>query len=62
MSHMTSPCIKICTLDLQSRICVGCGRTLEEIGNWLRYSDTERLKVTALLPERLSRLKKREVA
>lgn len=54
-----SPCIKVCLLDPESRICSGCGRTLEEIAGWLRLAETDRLKVAAELPERLQRLKQR---
>ncbi|MES2491634.1 MAG: DUF1289 domain-containing protein [Pseudomonadota bacterium] len=30
---MASPCINICQLD-EADICVGCGRSLNEIGEW----------------------------
>jgi uncharacterized protein len=62
MSGIQSPCVKICILDPDSRICTGCGRTLDEIGNWLKLPDTDRLKVAAELPERLARFKERETA
>ncbi len=52
---MISPCVRLCTLDPDSGFCVGCGRTLNEIGNWMRYSDDERRAIMALLPERLLR-------
>jgi len=52
---MISPCVRLCTLDPDSGFCVGCGRTLAEIGNWTRYSDEERQAVMALLPARLMR-------
>jgi predicted Fe-S protein YdhL (DUF1289 family) len=31
---LPSPCIRNCTLDNKSDICLGCGRTLAEIGEW----------------------------
>lgn len=34
-------------------LCVGCGRTLKEIGGWLRYTDAERAAIMAALPARL---------
>ena len=52
---MISPCIRHCTLDLETGICVGCGRTLPEIGRWTRYSDDERQAIMADLPARLAR-------
>jgi predicted Fe-S protein YdhL (DUF1289 family) len=48
-----SPCNKICAIDPVSGQCVGCGRTLSEIESWLRYSDHERRRVMAELPQRL---------
>jgi len=30
-----SPCIRVCTLDKSGELCLGCFRTLEEIGAWL---------------------------
>jgi predicted Fe-S protein YdhL (DUF1289 family) len=50
---MRSPCVRRCTLDPVRGICVGCGRTLAEIGNWMRYSDEERRIIMAALPARL---------
>ena len=52
---MISPCIRHCTLDPETGICVGCGRTLQEIGNWSRYTDDERQAIVAVLPDRLAR-------
>ncbi|WP_081104197.1 DUF1289 domain-containing protein [Leptospira weilii] len=37
-----SPCNKICIMDFESGYCQGCFRTIDEIGNWSRYSDSER--------------------
>ena len=54
---MDTPCIKICTYDPDSGLCLGCGRTLEEIGDWFVMSDAERRRVMAELPARLSALK-----
>ncbi|MBL8265391.1 DUF1289 domain-containing protein [Steroidobacter sp.] len=35
-----SPCIKVCVLDAQ-QVCVGCGRTLDEIGQWSRLTEEQ---------------------
>lgn len=40
-----SPCVRACSLDLETRICSGCGRTLQEIGGWSRMTDAERQRV-----------------
>jgi predicted Fe-S protein YdhL (DUF1289 family) len=50
---MTSPCVRLCTLDPATSVCVGCGRTLAEIARWTRMSETERQAIMAALPERL---------
>jgi predicted Fe-S protein YdhL (DUF1289 family) len=47
-----SPCIRVCTLDTSGRLCLGCLRTLDEIGNWAAYSDNERWNVLERLPAR----------
>ena len=31
-----SPCLKICVLEPGSKLCRGCGRTIEEIAGWSR--------------------------
>lgn len=50
---MTSPCVRMCTLDPANNVCVGCGRTLPEIATWTRMSEADRLAIIAKLPERL---------
>ena len=39
ISEVQSPCIKICTIE--QNICIGCGRTQDEIREWF-YADDER--------------------
>jgi len=39
-----SPCVMICTLDDDDR-CVGCGRTVEQIGRWAVMSKDEQWAV-----------------
>lgn len=51
---MMSPCVRLCTLDPEIGLCVGCGRTLAEIGQWSRYSDAERRAIMDSLAERLA--------
>ena len=35
-----SPCVKICKLE--NRVCVGCGRTQDEIRDWVIMTDSQR--------------------
>lgn len=47
-----SPCINICTLDARSGLCLGCGRTIDEIARWGAMSAVERARIMAELPAR----------
>jgi predicted Fe-S protein YdhL (DUF1289 family) len=47
-----SPCTKVCLMDLQTGLCRGCYRTLEEIGRWRAMSDAERDEVLRHLEKR----------
>lgn len=51
-----SPCVKVCVVDGRSGHCLGCGRTLGEIAQWIRLSDAQREDVTRQLPARLEAL------
>lgn len=51
-SSAASPCVSVCTLHPDGSHCVGCLRTLAEIGGWSRYSDDERRAVLARIEER----------
>jgi len=52
---VSTPCIKICTLNPQTGICAGCGRTLEEIARWGGMTESERRRIMELLPQRLEK-------
>ncbi len=57
--EVDSPCIKICQIHPGERICVGCYRTIQEIGMWSVMSEEERRAVMDDLPARAPRVKKR---
>jgi predicted Fe-S protein YdhL (DUF1289 family) len=48
---LETPCIDVCEMDACSGLCVGCGRTLDEITGWADMSKEERRAMT-LLPGR----------
>lgn len=50
--EVESPCIKICVIHPETRLCTGCARSLDEIGSWSRMSNEERATVVADLPNR----------
>ena len=47
-----SPCVKTCTLDARSGLCLGCGRTIDEIARLTDMSAAERARVMYELPAR----------
>jgi predicted Fe-S protein YdhL (DUF1289 family) len=47
------PCNRVCTLHPVSLLCVGCGRSLEEIAAWIVLDKKERARIMAQLPSRL---------
>ena len=49
---MKSPCVKVCQMDPRRGLCMGCGRTLDEIAGWAQMSDDERERIIAELPHR----------
>ena len=58
-NEIQSPCIKLCVVHPEERICVGCFRTIDEIGAWSRMTPDVRATVMAELPSRAPRLQKR---
>lgn len=57
--EIESPCIKVCVIHPQERICTGCYRSIEEIGAWSQLSAKARRAVMEDLPSRAPLLKKR---
>ena len=57
--EIESPCIKVCVVHPQARICVGCHRTIEEIGAWSRLTHEARRTIMAELPARAASLTQR---
>lgn len=54
-----SPCVRICVLHPDARICTGCLRTLDEITGWPAMSPEARRALLEELPARASSLNKR---
>jgi hypothetical protein len=48
--------VKVCAVSGATGLCVGCGRTLKEIGGWTRFTDAERAAIMAALPARRARM------
>jgi predicted Fe-S protein YdhL (DUF1289 family) len=58
-NEVDSPCVQICVVHPQERICTGCYRSIDEITRWSKMSNDERAALVDELPSRASRLKKR---
>lgn len=56
---MESPCILVCSIDMVTGYCFGCGRTRDEIGGWMLYSSEERRAIMAALPARLETVERK---
>jgi aspartyl protease family protein len=52
---LETPCVNVCLLDAETGLCVGCGRTIDEIARWATMNDGERRAIMAALPERMER-------
>ena len=57
-----TPCIKVCVVDGESGLCMGCYRKLSEVAGWSRLSDAERDAVLAELPARRSLIRPEKLA
>lgn len=57
--EIQSPCVKLCTIHPETRLCTGCHRSLDEIGRWSKMTSEERTAIMQELPARGGALKKR---
>lgn len=57
--EIESPCINICVVHPETRLCTGCLRSIDEIGGWSRMTPSARKAVMDDLPSRAPEFKKR---
>ena len=57
-----TPCVKVCVVDGESGLCLGCYRDLSEVASWARLTDAEREAILAELPTRRSRIRPEKLA
>ena len=48
--EIESPCVQICVIHPDTRLCAGCARSIDEIGAWSRMSADERRETPAAKP------------
>ncbi|MFQ5623560.1 MAG: DUF1289 domain-containing protein [Paracoccaceae bacterium] len=54
--EVESPCVRICLIHPEVRLCIGCHRSAEEIAAWGRMTPGERRAIMADLASRAPRL------
>lgn len=58
-NEVESPCIQVCVIHKEERLCTGCLRSIDEITRWSRMEPEERSAIMEELPSRAPRLRKR---
>jgi uncharacterized protein len=58
-AEIDSPCVKVCVIHPEARLCVGCLRSIDEIGLWSSFSVAERRAIMDDLPNRAGTMTKR---
>ncbi|SFK68422.1 DUF1289 domain-containing protein [Shimia haliotis] len=58
-NEVESPCIQVCVVHPEERICTGCLRSIDEITRWSKMEADERKAIMQELPDRAPRLRKR---
>ena len=55
-ANIETPCNRVCVVHPTLGLCIGCGRSLDEIGRWVDIAPAERTRIMAQLPARLAAL------
>jgi predicted Fe-S protein YdhL (DUF1289 family) len=55
-TDIETPCDRVCVVHPTLGLCIGCGRSLDEIGHWIDFAPAERARIMAQLPSRLAAL------
>ena len=51
-SPIESPCTKVCVVHPTKSLCIGCGRSLDEIARWIDFDAAARGRILTQLPAR----------
>jgi len=49
---LKTPCVNVCLLNTETGLCIGCGRTIDEIA---RSTMSDASAITGALPKRMER-------
>jgi predicted Fe-S protein YdhL (DUF1289 family) len=55
-TSIETPCNRVCVVHPALGLCIGCGRSLDEITRWVDLTPAERARIVAQLPSRLAAL------
>lgn len=50
--EIDSPCVQICVVHPETRLCIGCARSIDEIAQWSKLPAEDRSRIMAELPGR----------
>ncbi len=50
--EIQSPCVRICVIHPEARLCTGCLRSMDEIARWSKMDSEERARIMQELPGR----------
>ncbi len=50
--EVESPCVQICVVHPETRLCTGCNRSIDEISAWSKMTPEVRRAIMAELPMR----------
>lgn len=57
--EIASPCVRICVIHPEARLCTGCLRSIDEIAEWSRMTPERRAEIMADLPARKPQIAQR---
>ncbi|MBP7814814.1 MAG: DUF1289 domain-containing protein [Phenylobacterium sp.] len=57
-----TPCIKVCVIDGETGLCMGCYRELTEVAAWQKLSEEDRARIMTELPTRRERIRPEKLA
>jgi predicted Fe-S protein YdhL (DUF1289 family) len=57
-----TPCVKVCVVDGESGLCMGCYRKLNEVAGWAKFSDAERETIMGELKDRRALIRPEKLA
>lgn len=58
-NEVESPCVKLCVIEPESGLCMGCYRTRQEVASWSQMTPDLRKSLMAELPSRADQIKPR---